>query len=185
MILPLCSALVRHLSPFPRSLHPVLGSLYQADTGVQQRAAKVMSTGYTKEVWEGWGCSACRREGSGSLSCVGLNTQRREQRQHLLTEVPSETKGNGHKFKFRKFCLDAREYFLLSRWSNIETCYPERLWSLCPWRYLKPNWTQLWAIIYSWPCLSRGLDLSIFGSPLQSWWFCHSMKHREMYSTHK
>ena len=46
--------------------------------------------------------------------------------------------------------------FLLWGWPNTGTGYPQRLWSLHPWRYLQAVWTRSWAAGCRWPCLSRG-----------------------------
>jgi len=35
----------------------------------------------------------------------------------------------------------------------------ERLWSLPPWRYSKPNWTEPWATCCSGTCFSSGTGL--------------------------
>lgn len=47
-------------------------------------------------------------------------------------------------------------FFLLWRWMNTEIGCLEKLCSLHPWVYLKPNWTQSWATFFCWPCYEHG-----------------------------
>lgn len=58
-----------------------------------------------------------------------------------------KTRGNGHKLEYRKTHLNIRKhfFFLLQRWLNTGRGYPDRQWSLYPWRYPKPDLTWSWA----------------------------------------
>lgn len=58
---------------------------------------------------------------------------------HLSSEG---IRGDGHKMKYRKFHLNIRKNFFLWRCSDVGTGCPESLWSLCPWRHSKPDWTM-------------------------------------------
>lgn len=58
----------------------------------------------------------------------------------------------GHKMKYREKTL-----FVWWRWSNTGIGCLESLWSLHPWRYSNPSWTQLWRACCSCPCPEQGL----------------------------
>ena len=45
--------------------------------------------------------------------------------------------------------------FFLWGWSNTNTGCPEKMWSLHPWSYSKPDWTQPPATCCSWLCFKQ------------------------------
>jgi len=47
--------------------------------------------------------------------------------------------------------------FLLWGWLRTGAGFPERLWSLHPWRYSKAVWTRSGTTGSRWPCLSQGV----------------------------
>ena len=56
--------------------------------------------------------------------------------------------------------------FSLWGWPSIGTGCPERLWSLCPWRYSEVVCTWSWATGSRWLCLSRGIGPDDLWRPL-------------------
>lgn len=69
---------------------------------------------------------------------------------------------------------------------RVDTVWPKRLWSLCPWRYSNSNWPWPWATSSTWLCLGKvSLRLETFRSPSNlcssvTWW---SVKHVEVMRT--
>jgi len=60
-----------------------------------------------------------------------------------FSAVPSDrTRGNGHKLKDRKFCLNMRKNFFPLRVTEHSKGFPEKLWILLLWRYSRPAWTR-------------------------------------------
>lgn len=78
----------------------------------------------------------------------------------LFSGVPSDTtRGYRHKVKHMKFHLSTRKYsFLLWRWSNTGIVFPEKLWSVHPWRYSKPTVNGLGKPVSACPASTVGLD---------------------------
>ena len=68
----------------------------------------------------------------------------------------------------------SRNMFLLWGWHNTGTVFPEKLWSLHPWRYSKAAWRRSWATDSMWPCWSRGLDRITFRGACQPQPVCDS-----------
>lgn len=58
--------------------------------------------------------------------------------------------------KFFIFRLSSGFIPLLWEWSDTGKGCPQRLWSLHPWAYSKPSWTQSWTTCCSWSCSEQG-----------------------------
>lgn len=69
------------------------------------------------------------------------------------TDVPSETtRGKTHRLKYKKFHSNGSKItFLLCRWLNTGTDWPDRPQNIDPWKYSKHDTTQPWAACSSWP----------------------------------
>lgn len=78
------------------------------------------------------------------------------------------TRDNEHKLKYRKPLLNFRKNWLKWGRSNTGPGCPQRWWSLHPWRYTNPSWTQSYATCSSWFCLSWGLYYTISRGAFQS-----------------
>lgn len=72
---------------------------------------------HAKRAWESWHCSLWKREGWGDLISVQKYlTGRSKEEAKLFSVVCSDrTRGNVHRLKYRKFCLNARKNFLALR----------------------------------------------------------------------
>lgn len=92
---------------------------------------------------------------------LGGGRDREDGAQLFLVLSSDRTKGNGHKWEYRKSHLNILPPPppLLVRVVKHWHCLPqetERLWSLHHWRYSKPDWTQPWASCSSWLCSELG-----------------------------
>lgn len=119
-----------------------------------------------------------------SPSCVHCDTKVREQLTCNPKNNPKHTQKKLHT------CFTVRVI-------NIGRSHPEKLWSLCLWRYSKPSVTQLWAVeldkmicrgvtsVTLWVCLATGksfrlLEITVFqtsiscpcDTQLQIWQHC-------------
>ena len=123
-----------------------------------------------RKAWESWDCWAWRREGSGGILSVYINTWRESAKKtepgcFQWCPVTGE-EAVGTNWNMRGFVLTSGNIFLLWGWPRTGTGCPERLWSLRPWRYSKTIWTQSWPISSRWPCLSRGVEPDDFQKSL-------------------
>lgn len=74
-----------------------------------------------------------------------LREEWKEDSVRLFPLVPSaRTRGNKHKLKYRRFCLNIGNS-LLWGWLSSVTGFPERLWNLPSLSYSKAGWSWSWA----------------------------------------
>lgn len=88
------------------------------------------------------------------LGSVGVVKKREPE----FSVVPVErTRGDGHKLRRRKFCLNRRKQtFSLWGWPWTAMLYPHRLWSFRSWSYSKPSWAQPAETCCRWHCSEQG-----------------------------
>ena len=127
-----------------------------------QRWLRDWSIFHDRRGWESWeqGCLAWRRDVAGDLvnvyrylmggskeygaessQCCWV-TRREAARTNRNTRISFWTRGKTPS---------------LRGWSNAWTGHPERLCSLCPWRYSKPTWTRPGAACPCWPHSEQGI----------------------------
>lgn len=122
-----------------------------------------------------WDCLASKwKDSGGNLSdvCKCLMGGRKEDGARLFSWISCErTKGNGHKWKYRKFHLKLRIFFtvrVVKRWHRLPRVDVESLSLEIP----KPHRPWTWKTFSSWSCTSRGLEPQVpFSLP-------HSMVQR-------
>lgn len=95
---------------------------------------------HKRKSWERQDCSAWRRDGSGETLPIQTNTWREGVQKiepHSFQRCPvTKQEAMGNKFKYKKFRLNVRKYFLLWGWLKTERGCPGRLH---PCRYSKSN----------------------------------------------
>lgn len=127
---------------------------------------------------KGWESLECLFKGSGEISSMYVNSWRGMQRRQsqAFSSVPRDkTRGNRHKIKHRRVCLN---FFALWGWSGTATSCPGRWWVLPPCRYSRAIRTWSWASGSKWPCLSREVErddvqrLLPMSAILMGMWWC-------------
>lgn len=106
----------------------------------------------------------------------------KERGDRFFSVVPVDrTRGNGQQLIYRKSHLNLQLFFVLWGWLNTGTGLPERLWSLHPWRYSKPNWTRSWATCSSCHYLEQTGWSSVVPSFCQNNFFKILIKNTGLY----
>lgn len=110
-----------------------------------------------------WAQGAERRESSRGILSLNVNTwwtlgmKRREPDSSLEYPVTVEeaTSTNWNTWHF--IWTEEIIFFFLWKWSNTGVVFPERLWSIHPWRYSKLNCKWSWSSCSSLSCFSSGV----------------------------
>lgn len=98
-----------------------------------------------------------------SYQCIQIPARKMWWRssQTTLNSIPCKDRANGHKSKYRK--LKGKPCCCWWWPNRVVTGWSERVGTLQPWRYAKPNWTHSQGTYSIWPCfelewlISRGL----------------------------
>lgn len=126
--------------------------------GVQQRAAKMLR-GASFQWWKvarAGNVQPREEQAQGDLLNVYKYLQEgcKADGARLLSVMPSaRARGHGHKLKHRGPLWTSGNTFSLWRWPSTDTGWPERWWSLHPWRYSNAVWAEFWVSGCGWPCL--------------------------------